>query len=526
MISMIVFTGAVFGQARIDSLKQQVDSLTRKGTALLDSIEVKRKTVLTKIQSFPDLMRDSLRSRRDALSVPMSAIKELAIHKADSIGNNFSQITDKVSAIETKTMSLVNSKIDSVTSLSNGAKARALNVGNSKIVGETERKINSAASSASERINEISKQTGGKGNVPGSLQSPSFNGNNQDLLDKLSVNGSSNLKLPTPDVDKIDMQVPDIDVPASKLQIPSGKDINLESMNELKKNTEQATKISDRTTSYTKQVSKVRTEVLGKGNSMKQEIITKNPAKGDLAELSKQDRAIKDAVNQIKASTNREEYKKQTLARAKKLVATHLATQSAKIREAASKLNAYQNKAGAIIARKNDLPKKRDNWRRVKRSERFVPGLTMQLQKPGGWLVDFNPSIRYRLTIYWSIGGGWNQRVQFGKVASSVGVKNTFGPRAFSEVVLFKGFSFRAESEMMNARIPSAQSDGYKDVGVWNHQVGIKKDFSFIGPVKGNAQFLYNLHSSSDIRTYPAKYNVRFGFEIPLKKNQGKKKNL
>jgi hypothetical protein len=75
---------------------------------------------------------------------------------------------------------------------------------------------------------------------------------------------------------------------------------------------------------------------------------------------------------------------------------------------------------------------------------------------------------------------------------------------------------------MMNARIPSPGSDSYSDVRVWNHQVGIKKDFSFMPKIMGNVQFMYNYYSSGDTRTYPTKFNVRFGFEMPMKRENKK----
>lgn len=86
-----------------------------------------------------------------------------------------------------------------------------------------------------------------------------------------------------------------------------------------------------------------------------------------------------------------------------------------------------------------------------------------------------------------------------------------------------KGFSVKAEIEKLNALVPSSPfaSDGSRQ-WVWSAFVGIKKDYKFIGKVRGNVQVLYNLYDDHDNSPYVDRFSVRTGFEWGTKKKKSK----
>ena len=85
---------------------------------------------------------------------------------------------------------------------------------------------------------------------------------------------------------------------------------------------------------------------------------------------------------------------------------------------------------------------------------------------------------------------GWNQRIAYNTDNNTFNPNaRIFGPRAFGEFKLWKGFSPRAEIEAMNTRVlPITQSPSF-DLGnrewVFGAFVGMKKEYKLIKNVKG-----------------------------------------
>ena len=95
-----------------------------------------------------------------------------------------------------------------------------------------------------------------------------------------------------------------------------------------------------------------------------------------------------------------------------------------------------------------------------------------------------------------------------------------YGPRVFFDLVIKKGFSVRTDIEKMNTNVQSLNpliTEGSR-IWVWSAFVGFKKQYQFVKRVKGNFQFLYNVYDDHDRSPYADKFNVRFGFEFPMRK--------
>jgi len=114
--------------------------------------------------------------------------------------------------------------------------------------------------------------------------------------------------------------------------------------------------------------------------------------------------------------------------------------------------------------------------------ERLIPGIAVQFQAKRELLVDFNPSMGYKISGKWSAGTGWVERVQFHHLYSTVPAGRVFGLRTFTNIELGSGIAFRAEVERINAYLPPIQingrSEGYRQ-WMWGAFVGLKKRLPF-----------------------------------------------
>ena len=195
------------------------------------------------------------------------------------------------------------------------------------------------------------------------------------------------------------------------------------------------------------------------------------------------------------------------------------------LHEAMKTLSKYKKQYSRINSL-DQIPKKRPNPLHNKPfTERLVPGIWLQIHRKDGWMVDFNVYAGYRFNPRLMAGAGWNQRLAYNPDAYEFNADlRVYGPRVFSDFAMGRGFSVRLESEYMNTRIPPRFSAGGSDSDgrgwVYSTLAGIKKEYRFLGKVKGTMLFLYNLHDRRDRSPYSDKLMMRFGFEFPMKKGK------
>jgi hypothetical protein len=175
----------------------------------------------------------------------------------------------------------------------------------------------------------------------------------------------------------------------------------------------------------------------------------------------------------------------------------------------------------------DQIPKRRPNEMRDKPFiERLVPGIALQIHRKDAWMVDFNLYAGYRFNPRLAVGAGWNQRVAYDADKYEFNPElRIYGPRLYGQHAIGEGFSARLETEYMNTLVPPQFSSKYADVNgrewVYSTMAGIKKEYRFLGNVKGTMMLLYNLHDRYHRSPYGDKLMVRFGFEFPVKRGRG-----
>ncbi len=200
----------------------------------------------------------------------------------------------------------------------------------------------------------------------------------------------------------------------------------------------------------------------------------------------------------------------------------HFAGQQKELEQAIEKLGKLKLKYESVgsIA---ELPKRRPNLMQGKSfSERSVIGVNLQFQRKGLWMLDVNPYVGYKINQWFTTGIGWNQRVAYDwDQRSFQKAQVVFGPRAFMQAAIGKGFSGRLEGEYMNTVIPSSPFartiDESNRQWVFTPMAGIVKAYRFARRVNGTMTVMYRFYDPHRRSPYNSPLNVRMGFEIAPK---------
>jgi hypothetical protein len=206
----------------------------------------------------------------------------------------------------------------------------------------------------------------------------------------------------------------------------------------------------------------------------------------------------------------------------KKQALNHFAGKEQQLQAAMDQMSKYKQKYSSVQSIK-DLPKKAPNAMKGKPlRERLVPGLTLQIQRRNDWWFDFNPYLGYRFTGRITAGLGWNHRIPYNFNTGNYNATTVvYGPRAYGEYHLKKGFSPHLEIECLNAPVRTPPDLVYDHrEWVWSAMAGMKKSYRISKSLRGNAQVLYNLIDPHYKSPYTDRLNMRMGVELVLKKKQ------
>jgi hypothetical protein len=173
------------------------------------------------------------------------------------------------------------------------------------------------------------------------------------------------------------------------------------------------------------------------------------------------------------------------------------------------------------------LPKRPQNSMKGKPFvQRIAPGLSFQYQIKANYLIDLHPYVGYKISGRFTVGTGWNQRFAYDKFRKDWNSKNRiFGPRAYLDFKLRRGFIAHVETEMMNTFVPSlfiGNSDAGQREWVWGMMSGLKTEYKIYKNLKGTFLIQYNIFNRHFKAPYTDRLNSRIGVEYVLKK---KKKN-
>lgn len=244
-------------------------------------------------------------------------------------------------------------------------------------------------------------------------------------------------------------------------------------------------------------------------------------------ELQKQSAMMEKHQAQLGKLADHRDAKEKAVAMAKEKAVDHFAGKEEQLKTAMDKLSKYKEKYSSASSIR-DLPKRPPNPMKGKPFiERLVPGLYFQYQQKTYYLLDANPYLGYKISGRFIAGAGWNHRLSYDRKYERWNQRSRiFGPRAYVDFKLGKGFIAHLEGESMNSFVPST-IHGNQDAGerqwVWSFMTGLKKEYKIYKNLKGTALIQYNLFNRYYKAPYVDRVNSRIGFEYILKSN-GKKK--
>nr|MCE2734857.1 hypothetical protein [Flammeovirgaceae bacterium] len=255
----------------------------------------------------------------------------------------------------------------------------------------------------------------------------------------------------------INTTLPNSDLPETNFQLPEFSSFDLNQTEDISSATESLPNVSNpiANTKIDNLINKIETpKELGVAKDVKSKIETfkndttsidqkawkiaedKIAKEAGLENINNQQKELSD---QLKPQSE-EEAKAELLEQAQTTAINHFQGKEALLQEAMEKMAKYKKKYSSLAsikdAKKFYNPLKEKTFR-----ERIFPGIAFQFQKSNDYMLDVNPSLGYRILENVSAGLGLNYRlVRSGENDRWRQNQSIYGPRAFAEVKLFRGF--------------------------------------------------------------------------------------
>jgi len=436
--------------------------------------------------------------------------------KQDSIQQKFKESADSLKALYQKPIIALNKKEillkqkqDSLLSIGQKPNEKiqqqldSIRLKKENLVNQFNQRKDSVVNRYQQKLAKLNKVPGVKNkvNLPGN--STNVNVGNANLPNSnFSLPEISGLDLnQTNEFSSIDNKLPDVNNPIqnTNLNNPLQK---IETPKELGIAKDVKSKIEtfkNDTTSIDQKASKVAEDKIAK--------------EAGLEGLSNQQQKLNEQLQ----PQSEEEAKAALLEQAQTTAINHFQGKEALLQEAMDKMAKYKKKYNSLAsikdAKKFYNPLKEKSFR-----ERIFPGISFQYQKSNDYMLDINPSMGYMILQNISAGVGFNYRlVRSGNNDYWRQNQSVYGPRAFVEVKLFRGFLGYIEYEYMNTRVPEkagVSRETGKREWVSGLFTGIKTRYPITRWMKGTAIVQFNWLNDSIKSPYGNNITSRIGFEF------------
>jgi hypothetical protein len=493
----LTMSNATVAQLSVDSLQAKIDDI--RLPELTDSVKTNWQRVDSVRKDFnlkADSLRNSYQRSIDVIDAQTGKIR----HEIDSLNN-----------LKLPSNKLIH-KLDSLSQLHQ----------------KVEKDFNG-------KVDQLKSKT--IGNLDKIEMTPEMKGPVEEFTQKINGFGVTNndfvkipsLQLPGYSIPKIDElgNLPSTDKITGLANLPSANKIT--GLGNIRKTDAPLGNIGD----VTKQVEGLGSDVknVSQGNLNEVKEIPK-AAEAQVAkmagvdELQKQSGIVDGYKQKLATMNDADAIKQQGMDMVQKEAMNHFAGKEKELQAAMDKMSKYKSKYNSVSSLK-DLPKRPPNVMKGKPFiERVVPGVFLQFQLKNSWLFDVNPYTGYKLSGRFIPGIGWNQRFVYdNKAATWFSRSRIYGPRAFIDFKVGKGFLIHFEQEAMNTYVPSRfhqNTDLGKREWVWSTMVGMKKIYKIYKNLNGTVLIQYNLTNQYFKTPYLDKLNSRMGFEYVLKR-KGKK---
>ncbi len=240
---------------------------------------------------------------------------------------------------------------------------------------------------------------------------------------------------------------------------------------------------------------------------------------GGVGDLKKQT----EAFDKMMPAASEEEAKAQLVEQGKEMAIDHFAGKGDALKGAMEKVAKYKEKYSSVSSLEDLKKRPRNPLKEKPFIERIVPGVSFQYQRRDDYLLDSYIYTGYKHTPRLVSGLGWNQRVARDQRNAYWNQRAAiFGPRAYAEYRVYRGFIAHAEGEVMNTFVPyslTAAKEGSRQ-WVWGMMMGLKTEYKITRWMKGTVLIQYNLFNRHHKAPYVDRLNSRLGFEFQMKKRR------
>ena len=434
--------------------------------------------------------------------------------KADSLQSEYRNALSKIDAHANK----INGRIDSLSHLNINTSryTRTLDSLNN-LRQKIEQKFTS-------RLNDLKAKTTGKLNdldIPDEYKQPI-----QELTGKIDQLGLNTGDMKIPQLNIPGFSIPKIDG-IGDLASKAGGVGNIGKLPEIKTPVGDIGKVTEQAGAYQQDIKNIAQGNVADVEKLPESIEAQASKIDGMDELQKQSGIVDADKAKLAELNDPAKAKEKAVEMAKKTAVDHFAGKQEQLKAAMDKIAKYKQKYSSVSSIK-DLPKRPPNPMKGKPfAERLVPGLFLQYQRKNLYLADFNPYVGYKISGRFTSGLGWNHRYAYDKKTRQFNSRSAiFGPRAYVDFKLGKGFIAHVEGESMNSFVPSTLT-GNPDTGqrewVWSFMTGIKKEYRIYKNLKGTALIEYNLFNRYYKAPYVDRLNSRIGFEYVIKVRKARK---
>lgn len=465
-----------------DSLTTKLNSLNSEFNKKSDSLKFNLQKGLSEIEG----QRTALQQRIDSLSTFGHSTNE-SIAKLDSLNNKAKAMVISANNELEKIKSSTLDKIDEL-----------------QLPDEFQSKVNTISNSISGN-----KLKGFEGIDISSLGLDNLSNLDFGNLGKFDLDGiSENLSLPNEPLSDV-RNLTDID----RDQLGNIKGL------------ENLTDITDQIGGYSEDIKSIASGDLNNVQQIPQAIENELMQMEELGALSEGTVVLDEYKGMAESIKDPEAMKEIAIEKAKEVAIDHFAGKEQVLSDAMQKIAKYKQQYSSLNSIKDVAKKQANPLKRKPLIERIVPGINFQILKKNDLLVDINPHASYRITGRLSAGAGWNYRLAYNEQDNQFNrAARIFGPRAFCEFKIGKGFTGHFSIEVMNTNTPPiigltpTPLDPEHREWVWGSFAGLKKEYKLFKNVRGTATILYNLYNPDYKSPYSDQINMRFGFEFPMKK--------
>jgi hypothetical protein len=514
-------------QAIADSLEKKLTDSVELITGGLDSLT---HTKLASIDSLLNNNAGNVESKLDSLKGKTGAVAESGSDLLSMPQQQVDQRMDKISQTVNKPITDLNSKLNETASNLGEMANGELQMAQDKL-DQVEQKVTSKAESLTEKVENLGGQ---QVPLPGVTQPefsiseiptdipvadiPEVSIPNVDL--PLGDGPSSNVSLPTTEIQKPSLVMPQTKAETGSLQIPNyEKEIVLPDANKELSGLDGSLAQVEQIETELKQVQEGNTEALEK--RAEQQLAQLEPLKEVTSEINRVN------AEQAKYAAMVQKYRDQKLLReeiqrkAQNVVNDRLNQHSQVFKDAQAQLARSKRKYEDVKSM-SELPRQRTNPMKGKPfKQRFLPGATFQFYNNETVSTDISLHVGWRfsekLTGY--MAGVYRVGVSDSYEYIVKGL-NVYGVRTYLDWEFKKGFYVHGELEALSAKGAAVPQGNGQGSLMLNDQLlsvcgGLGRSFNISRRIQGSLLALYRFELDGHIPEY-SKFNVRIGFNYQL----------